>query len=67
MEQVDNDYTNYNIGADIMHQAEKPAIRDIIGDWLNALESKIRVGHIIKEQHDAGDDLNNKGYRGDKT
>ena len=67
MNQVDYDNSNYNIGTDIMNQTEEPAVRDIICNGLDALESIIRVGDIVEKQHDAGDDLYYKGDQSDKT
>jgi hypothetical protein len=50
-----------------MYQAKKPSVGDLIGDGLDALEGMIRVGYIIEHEHDAGDNLNNKGYHGNKA
>ena len=50
-----------------MYQAEGPAVRYFIGDSLNALESMIRVGDLVEKQHDAGDDLHNKGDQGNEA
>ncbi len=61
---MDDDHRHHEVTADGVHQPEEPAIRHLVHDQLDALEGILFVGNIIKQQQDAGKDLEQEGGKG---
>jgi hypothetical protein len=67
MDKMYNDDRNYDIPPDIVDQPEQPPVGNLIGYGLDTFKGMVRVGDIVKQQHDAGYGLHDEGYECYKT
>ena len=67
MDKMNDDNADNYIAPYIVDQPEQPAVWNLIGYGLYAFKGMIRVGDIVKQQHDAGNSLDYKCYECNKA
>jgi len=65
-EHVAADRDHDEVASHYMHQPEQPAVGNVYHDVLDALEGMVGLGHIVGEEQNAGDDLDDESHERDK-